>query len=81
MGSWGSHEGFGKAKCKVLHLGWGKPQYQYTLGVEGIESSSAEKNFGELVDERLEKEGGKGALPAWLRWDAAPGTEVCVLWG
>ncbi|KAJ7420289.1 hypothetical protein WISP_49120 [Willisornis vidua] len=42
---------FNKTKGKVLHLGQSNPWYQYRHGDEGIESSSAEKHSGVLVDE------------------------------
>ena len=45
---------FRKAKCKVLHLGQGKPRYQCRLGHEGLKSSPTEQVSGMLVDEKMD---------------------------
>ncbi|KAJ7422644.1 rna-directed dna polymerase from mobile element jockey-like [Willisornis vidua] len=45
---------FNKAKFRVLHLSWGKPQYQYKLEEEWSERSPVQKDFGVLVDKSQE---------------------------
>ncbi|GAB0186826.1 mitochondrial enolase superfamily member 1 [Grus japonensis] len=61
---------FNKSKCKVLHVGRRNPKHKYRLGEEWIKSSPEEKDWGVLVDEKLNVEERDNRIyrTVWIRW-------------
>ena len=55
LDSWAERNwmGYNKSKCRVLHLGQNNRMYQYRLGDDLLRRSSAEKDVGVLVNNRL----------------------------
>jgi len=44
---------FNTGKCRILHLGRNKSMHQYRLGADLMDCSSAERDLGVPVDDRL----------------------------
>ena len=55
---------FSKSKYRVLHVGRNNHKYQYRLGYDLLERSSAEKDLGVLMDDKLNMSQ-QCALAAW----------------